>query len=334
MSQVILPSQYVTLILDELSQTPHFKWGEVLGFTPERLAEPLVSMPLDEFQQLILSAVSQTNEPALGLLVGSRLQPNTHGMLGYAAMSSQSIRQVLTLLERFIYLRENVLAISHHEVGPKIEIHFSQLLPLGDAERPVMEAVVLAIKNLLDFISMGLCQVEQVLFSVKSAGYDELAGRLFGCAVNYDASKTAIILPLKGVDEPLRLSDANAFQEAAKLCEEELARRHGNVSIAARIRKLMLQTHGEPLSLTVAARYFYMTPRTLHRHLDSEGTAFREIQEEVRHTLAQEHLKAGRLTVKEIAYALGYTDIANFRRAFKRWEGVAPSEYRAQLGLK
>jgi AraC-like DNA-binding protein len=43
--------------------------------------------------------------------------------------------------------------------------------------------------------------------------------------------------------------------------------------------------------------------------------------------LALEHLKAGHLSIQEIAYTLGYTDMANFRRAFKRWEGVAPSQY-------
>jgi AraC-like DNA-binding protein len=51
----------------------------------------------------------------------------------------------------------------------------------------------------------------------------------------------------------------------------------------------------------------------------------------VRHTLAIEHLKSGRFGMDEIAYRLGYTDLANFRRAFKRWESMPPSEYRARI---
>ena len=79
----------------------------------------------------------------------------------------------------------------------------------------------------------------------------------------------------------------------------------------------------------VTARLFHLTPRTLHRRLLEEGTSFKEILEQVRHTLAVEYLKAGHLSIEEIAYTLGYTDMANFRRAFKRWEVMPPSRYRA-----
>ncbi len=51
---------------------------------------------------------------------------------------------------------------------------------------------------------------------------------------------------------------------------------------------------------------------------------------DVRRMLAVEHLKSGYLTTQEIAYTLGYTDLANSRRAFKRWQGVPPSAYRAR----
>ena len=84
-------------------------------------------------------------------------------------------------------------------------------------------------------------------------------------------------------------------------------------------------------SLNVTARLFHLTPRTLHRRLLDEGSSFKEILEQVRH-LAVEYLKAGHLSIEEIAYSLGYTDMANFRRAFKRWEAMPPSRYRDDQG--
>ena len=81
-------------------------------------------------------------------------------------------------------------------------------------------------------------------------------------------------------------------------------------------------------SLAVTARLLRLPARTLHRRLEDEGTSFRQLLEQVRHTLALAHLRQGRFTVEEVAYALGYSDIANFRRAFKRWESKPPSAFR------
>lgn len=101
-------------------------------------------------------------------------------------------------------------------------------------------------------------------------------------------------------------------------------------SLAMRVRQVMLEKGNGFPSLNVTARLFHLKPRTLHRYLVEEGASYKSILEEVRHNLAIEHLKSGRLSIQEIAFSLGYTDIANFRRAFKRWEGIAPSEYRSQ----
>jgi AraC-like DNA-binding protein len=126
----------------------------------------------------------------------------------------------------------------------------------------------------------------------------------------------------------LKQADPEAFREAEQICQRELGKLVSKTSMSARVRRVMLEKQHSFPSLNVAARLFHLTPRTLHRRLLEEGTSYKQILEEVRHTLAVEHLKAGRLTVEEIAYSLGYTDLANFRRAFKRWEGMPPSAFR------
>jgi AraC-like DNA-binding protein len=130
------------------------------------------------------------------------------------------------------------------------------------------------------------------------------------------------------VDQPLRTADPAAFEHAEKLCERELQNLVSDASVSARVRRLMLAKQVNFPSLTVTARILHMTPRTLHRRLLDEGTSFQEILDEVRHSLAMEYLKSQHMTIQELAYTLGYGDTANFRRAFKRWTGVAPSFFR------
>ena len=132
------------------------------------------------------------------------------------------------------------------------------------------------------------------------------------------------------IDLPLKMADAATFQEAALICQRELEKLTSRESLSTRVRRIMLEKQNGFPSLNVTARLCHMTPRTLHRRLIDEGTAFKEILEDVRHMLAVEHLKSGHLTIQEIAYTLGYTDLANFRRAFKRWEGIPPSGFRSR----
>jgi AraC-like DNA-binding protein len=148
--------------------------------------------------------------------------------------------------------------------------------------------------------------------------------------VRYDQEWTGFSAPSSALELPLKLADPGAFQDAALICQRELERIASHASTSARVRRLLLEKQNGFPSLQVTARLFHMTPRTLHRRLVEEGTSYRELLESVRHTLAVEHLKSGRFGMDEIAYRLGYTDLANFRRAFKRWEGVAPSAYRAR----
>jgi len=327
-----LPSQYLRHIAEQIrdqgANVGH--WLGQSGLTEAQLDVASITIPFSVFSQLIRSAELLAGEPALGLFVGRRLVAHSHGIVGYAALHSATVRQALDLFARFVQLRFSLLAISHEERGHKVRVVFKQTYPLGDMQRPLLEAVVLSVKNVLDSISMGACKVNGVAFPFAKPQYASVAQDLFQCEVRYGQPWAGFTLPRAVLDEPLKQADADAFRQAALVCQRELDKLAANDSVAGRVRRLLLEQQNGLPSLQLTARVFRLTPRTLHRRLVSEGTSFRELTEEIRHTLAVEHLKAGHFSIEEVAYTLGYSDLANFRRAFKRWEGVAPSEYRAR----
>lgn len=327
---ITLPVLYLRHIGDQVASRGGDvgEWLAGSGLRASQLHDPSWTLPLPVFQRLVRDALLLSGDDALGLLVGERLGATTHGMLGYAALNSGSIREALALVERFAGLRLSLISIGHEAHRGELRIVFTATHPLGDVRRPVLEAVVLSIKNILDAISVGVCRVGEVAFPFAAPAYADLARDLFGAPVRYAQSWAGFTLPAEALDVPLRMADPEAFREAAQICQRELDKLTANESMAARVRRLLLERQRGFPSLQVTARLFSMTPRTLHRRLLEEETSFRELLEEVRHTLAVEHLKSGRFTVDEIAYTLGYSDVANFRRAFKRWESVSPSEFR------
>jgi AraC-like DNA-binding protein len=146
--------------------------------------------------------------------------------------------------------------------------------------------------------------------------------------VTYGARWTGFRGARDALDVPLRTADPEAFRQAALICQRELEKIDTDASMAAAVRRVLLEQQNGFPSLGMTARLLHVAPRTLHRRLVEEGTSYRNVLEEVRRTLAIAHVRSGHLSMKEIAYALGYSDLANFRRAFKRWERVAPTRYR------
>ena len=332
MPEVRLPIYYLHQIAEQISDmgVDTREWLARSHLRENRLSDVSATLPFSTFRRLVLEALALTKEPALGLLVGSRLSLNTHGILGYAVMNSGTLREAIAVLERYSLLRTPLVVIRQVVTEGQFRVTVAEPCPLGDIRRAVLEAVVLAVKNVLDFVAGAAHPVTQVMFPFAQPAYASLAMELFKRPVAYNQPWAGLSFPVAAIDAPLSGTDPNTYQEALMICQRELEKITRVESLAVRVRRLLLEHSDAFPSLNLTARLFNKTPRTLHRHLLEEGTSFRAILEDVRHTLAVEHLKAGRLSVQEIAFALGYTDIANFRRAFKRWEGVAPSGFRVE----
>ncbi|RRV32173.1 AraC family transcriptional regulator [Pseudomonas sp. o96-267] len=332
MSDFLLPVQYLRQIAEQLrvmGASPD-AWLADCGVQSQELDDQHYQPSIELFSQLMEQALVRSNEPAFGLLLGERLIISTHGALGFAALQGGSLRQVILLLERYLAVRTSLLRVrlEHEESCQREQLRFVAAYKLGSIERTVMEAILLAVKNIIDALSPGSLSIERINFPFPTPSYADLAREIFGCAVEYDQPWAAISFNQSALDVPLRMADPVAFHEAELICQRELQKISESTSLGSRIRRLMLERQTGFPSLVVAARLFYMTPRTLHRHLQAEGTSFKQILMEVRHSLALEHISSGKLSVEEIALTLGYSDVANFRRAFKQWEGVSPSEYR------
>ncbi len=234
------------------------------------LDDPATAVDYPVFRQLVLGSLAMAGEPAMGLLVGERLLASTHGILGYAAMSSWTIRQATSCSSASRGSRTPFLQVSH-EVQRGRAVRVGESLPLGDIQRPVLEAVVLSVKNVLDSISMGACRVLRVSFPFEAPDYEALAREMFGCELAYGQRWGGLTLPADMLDVPLRMADPQAFHEAAAICERELDKLRANESLAARVRRLLLEKQNGFPSLQVTARLCRLTPRSRSRWSSTMG---------------------------------------------------------------
>jgi len=326
---------YVRLIADQLGRMgvslPH--WLGLSGISREELAHEDFTLDLSVFRSLSLDARRMSDEPALGLRVGEAMGVQAHGALGFAAMNSRTIREVLTLVQRYLGLRIAMVSLHLEEGKDHARVVLRELLPLMDVREMALEGVACAVRNLLGDVSMGACQVKSVSFGFADPGYAPLAQTLLRAPVRYGQSWTGLSLSQRMLDLPLKMSDPQAFRLAKDHCSRSLLQVENRRNWEARVQRVLLNSRVGFPSLDETARRLRVTPRTLHRRLVVEQTSFRAILDNIRHRSALEQLTDGDASIEEVAYILGYSDPANFRRAFRRWTGGPPSAVRGNRSV-
>ncbi|MEH6450530.1 MAG: helix-turn-helix domain-containing protein [Oleispira sp.] len=283
----------------------------------------------DTLHSLVVKAIELSNNPALGVLVGHRLTLQSHGILGYALMNCENLESAAQLLEQYISLRFPLININNQYKGEQFFIELNENLPLNEIRNLILEAILVAIKSALDQLMPQLKKHITISFPYannKEKTYDSLKDY----KLMFNSSCASISIPKELMLETIPLANLAAYKEAEILCAQELKSLNQESAYKSRVKQKILANSENFPTQVIMASWFNMTPRTLHRRLISEGTSYREILEDVKQTLAISYLTNTDMTIKEISYFLGYEDDRNFSRAFRRWQGISPSQYRWQ----
>ena len=307
----------VSEVLRELGQDP-----EVFGLGSRRkLSEP-------EFLAMTEFLVSEVREPTLALRIGTKMHIGTHGLLGHAILSSRNLRQAAELLAQYnpIAGARGNLRLSFG--GDKAILTFVPPFEIDGAPYFMTDL----------FFGGVITGLRQVVGGPLFECSVELAGRpmlpemtyesYLGVPVTFGHGANRFIGPLQEVDQPLPAASiplSNLYRRQCEALLRDMAHAEG---LVAEIRRQLLSARGRFPDMGELASAHHMSERTLRRRLAEEETSYRDLLDEVRSHLAREYLRDTPLNVADIASLLGFDDVANFRRAFRRWTGFAPQHYR------
>lgn len=300
-------------------------WLGIAQLDRQSITDCSISFEVGLFRRLLGAAVAMTGESGLGLLVGARLAPAEHGIVGHATMASRSVREAIELFARFMPLRTPLLTMQVADVPDGVRFWFEEIPALAEVPHVVADIALLSLYNIIAQLLDGNVAGLRAYVAPADPGHTRIANKVLGCYVIAGSGWTGIEIPASIADAELPHNDAIALSEALAICETQLAQRCSRTILSVKVR-ILLSNAGEVMpTLNDVAAELGMSPRTLHRRLVDEETSYRDILEIVRQISARELLFGHRLTVKEVSYRLGYTDVANFRRAYKRWTGVPPA---------
>lgn len=298
------------------------------GISPQMLAQPGFRLSLYRTFKLLKLAEEKTGDMHVGLRLGQHVQPRSYEVLGYALMSRSNLRQAIEQLIRFDALIWDVGGTTFHIDG---DVGYLGLNPLRVPWVPP-QAFELAMSGQVAFgrwITGKTYNPLKVQLRHSQRGDLRVYEEVFGCPVEFNAPRYAVVFPVEYLQLPLRYADAALAQIMIETGQKMLAHypREANIANEARALIAELLPLGQQDLDSVAAR-LCMTAQQLSRRLQGAGYRYNDLVEEVRTDLVGHYLNNDELSLTDIAFLLGFSEQSAFSRAFKRWTGQVPTRYR------
>jgi AraC-like DNA-binding protein len=321
---------YFSDLLSAWRQYGHDKQSliEGTGLSVSHIENPQERVSLSQFRQIMQNAVTNAGIDGFALRVGQQITPNAHGALGLAFLSSDTVDSALKLLEKYAATQTDLVQFSLQRESDHTKLVVEESRPLGDAYVSVIELALSTLWFALRFLSAGQLTCQRVHLRYPLPAYTSLYQDIFQCPIHGNQSENTLQLSHRSLSLPLVLANPQALRRALAQCEAELEQNRHQESLAMRIQKRLLRAPGHWPALPQLCEEFALSERTMRRRLDEENTSFQQLLNDTRKQLAERYLRTTDHTVHEIAWLLGYQDPSNFGNAFKRWHGMAPSEFR------
>lgn len=283
---------------------------------------------------LLSDALRLTGDTGLGLKLGYQRSLATYDQMAYLMMSCATLREAT---EKGLKYQNYPGRFS----GNSIITTFSEIDGQGcyqiSVKEDLRELRLLAVEDVLSNIMTTARWVLGRPLPVTKLRCDYPAPvhmddyrPIFDCDLQFQAPVIQLFFDADILDEPLPNASPQSARFYEVMCEEQSIRRQSG-SVAWRLWPLIVKDPANPPDMTEAANILCCSPRTLRRKLQSEGWQYQQLVDRIREIYARRVLSTPTLSITQVALQLGYADHSGFLKAFKKWTGLTPSEYRNQL---
>jgi len=304
------------------------------GLDPAVLADPDAYVLHAQETRLWDEAVRLSGDQDFGVHLAewvTRFPLDHFDVLTFAKRSCPTLGEHYRLAGRYIRLIHEGVYLSLEEEGDVARLVHGHIPEQIGRRHPVETMLALAVLHGRLAIGEDLVPRAVCFAHARPARVTEQE-RIFQAPVHYGCPRNELVLDRALLDRPQR----HAEQRLLAILDRQLGTLLASLPQSHRFRDVVMRSMMDelperaPVVATVAVK-LRMSERSLQRRLQSEGTSFAGVLSDLRHDRALHYLKDGRISIDEVAFLLGFLDVTSFHRAFKRWTGSTPAEYRRSV---
>jgi AraC-like DNA-binding protein len=331
LSQPAVPVAYALLILQVAAERGVRREDLLanLGIPPRLFEDSGSHLSLLQAGRLLYRAMQLTREPALGYEIGLHSNITSHGFVGYGVMSHATPRQAFDFGSKFLKLRLPNLSLRTRTEGTQAVVEVSETLALGPIRQCMYDLFLVGVARMVLQLMPPQNSTSrlELWFDYPEPPYTaRYRDRL--PAMHFSKPSNQLRFPAKFLDLRLDTADTSTAKLVTQQCERELTLLGYSGDFLSRVRAVLVNEKRTYPDLEAAAKKLHVSGRTLKRRLQEEGHSYQSVLDQARQRDSVRLLQDPSLSVEEIAARVGYTDRANFARAFRKWTGVTPSAYR------
>jgi len=294
---------------------------------------PQTRISLTQLLTVCQNAIRLSDDRNLPYRIGASIHISTYGMYGYALLCCPDFRKAMDFAMRYHALAAPLAAIEFGEdkgyarwtIEPNLHAMADSALYRFVAEMQIG----IHISLMRDIMGPAFAPSEITLAYPRASDFDLPPDRV-GCPVRFDQPRNQIVFKSDWLDRSADLGNKTTYPTIVALCDNLLGDLRLRIGVAGKIRAVLLRDIANPPSFETIAKLLGVNDRSLRRQLRQQGFSFRGLRDELRTQIALKYLRNTTLANEDIALALGFSDAANFRRAFHRWTNKAPSDIRSE----
>ncbi len=299
-----------------------------LGIDSAIVKSPDAYIPIETYLLIQDEAARYTQDACFGLHMGEFAEAGSWSILGYMMMNCKTLGEAFEKSGRYSRIIGNLIEASAHFRFNKIKIVFFTPPHAPKMSRHCFELTFSSsVRMMRSLTGIKLSPLEVTFIYPRPASTAEYE-RIFCCPVLFGQKENSFTIDIGLVNTPILMANPGLLAYFEKYAQDFLAEMERKDEYTRAVTKIILsRLDDESLSIQKVAKAMSVSVRTLQNRLEGEGVVFSELLKDIRERLARKYLNEN-YSVEQITYLLGFSEPSVFRKAFKKWSGVTPREYR------